>query len=280
MDRSVRVQIELFNSFGAKLIALLRAYLDESGMHANPGVVVVGGAITTANSWEQFSANCQPFLKKHGLSFFGTSDFFGSHGDFDGWPWPKKEAFLKTFMDIINRPKKVIIAHGMRLSDFEAIRTEFPKIRITPYKYCLEKCLADISQWARSKRRIEPIAVLIESGNKTESQTVRIWREATDSEWLREKYKLASITVMPKQLPTGEYIYPFIVADIVSNSLYKHHKAVLDSISDTVKVENTLLPLLKPKEQFGYMDTPESMRRWFEIARENKEYLEQVGENI
>jgi len=280
MDLCVKVQRELFSGLGAKYIVLLRAYLDESGLHADPGVVVVAGAITTANSWDSFSAKCVPFLKKQGVKFFGTSDFFASKNEFDGWDEPRKMAFLKKFMPIVNTPKKVVVGHGVKLAEFETVRAEFPKVRITKYQYCLEKCLAAIMHWAWSKPKVEPIAVIIEAGNKTGSQTFRLFNAATDYPWLQQKYKLASISVQPKQLPTGEYIYPFQVADIVANSIYKHHKAILDAPGDTFTIENTLLPLLKPKERFGYMDTPDKIREWFQVAQNSKEYLEQVGEKI
>ena len=249
-------------------------------MHENPGVVIIGGAITSVNSWDKFTANCIPFLTKNKITIFGTANFFASHGDFAGWDQTRKKIFLKKFMGIVNMPKKIVIAHGVKLSDFEMVKAEFPKFRITPYKYCLEKCLAVISEWARSKAHVEPVAVFIEAGQKTESQTVRLFRASTADAWLQNKYRLASITVMPKILPTGEIIYPFQVADIVANSLYKHHRTVTAASTDTVMVTNTLLPLLKPKERYGYFDTPELIRKWFRIAVKNKEYLDEVGEKI
>jgi hypothetical protein len=274
MDRCIRVQTELFSTLRGKFIALLETYLDESGMHSDPVVVIVGGAITTANNWNHFSANCAPFLKRHGVNFFSTSDFFGSHGDFEGWDLDRKKEFLRKFMPIVNNSPKTIIAHGIRLAEFEGVSAEFPYIRTTPYKYCLENCLAAISTWALKKPRIPPIAVIIEAGNKTYSPTYRLFEEATNYEWLQNKYKLASISIMRKRLPTGEYIYPFQVADMVSNGLWKRY-STKQSDEDPV-IYNTVLGLLKIKETFGYVDKPENIRRWFEVQKNNKEYFEKT----
>jgi hypothetical protein len=135
---SGKIQVELFHGLGAKVIALFRAYIDESGMHGDAQVIIVGVAITTVSSWDRFSADCAPFLKKHGLKFFSTSDFYASKGEFEGWEIDKKRAFANRFIPILNKPpKKIIVSQGLQLAQFKAIHAEFPKIRTTPYKYCL-----------------------------------------------------------------------------------------------------------------------------------------------
>jgi hypothetical protein len=134
--------------------------------------------------------------------------------------------------------------------------------------------LAAISTWALKKPRIPPIAVIIEAGNKTYSPTYRLFEEATNYEWLQNKYKLASISIMRKRLPTGEYIYPFQVAYMVSNGLWKRY-STKQSDEDPV-IYNTVLGLLKIKETFGYVDKPENIRRWFEVQKNNKEYFEKT----
>jgi hypothetical protein len=116
------------------------------------------------------------------------------------------------------------------------------------------------------KRATKPIA-----------QHLGFSKEATNYESMRERYKLASVTTMPKRLPTGEFIYPLILADIVSNGDFKHYLARISKPKDSkiVPISNTFMGVLKKQKRLGYMETPETIREWFSnVHLANKEYFD------
>ena len=251
-------------------------YFDESGVHYDPKVVVVGGAIASVSSWNTFSKYFSRLLRRHKITLFHASDFHRSRNEFDGWTLNEKQIFVRSFARLAHRTVKAVIGHGVKLDDFEEVAKEFPTIKISPYQFCLEKCLAAITNWAQAEKNVPPMTVFVEKGQKTNSKTLRLYRKAMQYDWAREKYKIRSISVIAKKPASGRVIYPFQLADLVAYDIYKYHlHKALDSGGDPFV--KAVLPLVKPKSIYGYFDDPINIRRWFEVALENEPHVQEIS---
>jgi hypothetical protein len=257
-------------------VPLLSAYFDESGVHYDPKVVVVGGAIASVASWNTFSKYFSRLLRRHKIAAFHASDFYRSRNEFDGWTLNEKQIFVRSFVRLAHRTVKTVIGHGVKLDDFEKVAKEFPTIKISPYQFCLEKCLAAITNWAQAQKNVPPIAVFVEKGQKTNSKTLRVYRKAVQNSWAQEKFKIASVSVIAKKPAADRFIYPFQLSDLIAYDMYKYHlhKALNSSGDPLIKA---LLPLVKPKSIYGYFDDPINIQRWFDAAFENEPHIKAIS---
>jgi capsid portal protein len=88
------------------VVALLRAYFDDSGTHAGSAVVVLGGLIGTDSEWESFDAAWRaqlavPLPDKPRLKKFHLSSCVAAEDEFRHYKPVEREAVVGAFRDII-----------------------------------------------------------------------------------------------------------------------------------------------------------------------------------
>jgi hypothetical protein len=247
-------------------MALLTAYLDESGTHADSSVVIVGGALAKRSSWLSLTPQWNAVLKRAGVPECHASPFNSSKGPFLGWDRDRKKDLVIKLTRVMNKELSLIIAHGVRVEDFNAIKRDFPDVQLTAYQLCAEKCVAAITNWAQRLKRIAPVAIIFEAGQNLETQTMQTYKEAMQYAWLQEKYKIESVSIWPKKdVPSLQ------VADFVAYEAYKYHTTQRSEMLENLRP--SLRVILEKTKAIGYFDTPALIRFWLETARQNKDYL-------
>jgi hypothetical protein len=61
---------------------LLRAYFDESGIHGQPGVTVIGGFVGSHAAWRVMESRWQEILRNYGIKYFHMADAISQEGEF------------------------------------------------------------------------------------------------------------------------------------------------------------------------------------------------------
>jgi hypothetical protein len=126
---------------------MLHAYLDESGIHANSAATAVIAAVGNPAAWEDFDAKWRQFLDELGLDTWRHRDFcnrrkgYGSLTD-DRWI-SARDKLCQLLIDA-----QFFIAGtaiGRRL--YEKVRaTGKWRLPADPYKFCLERCLHQVTK--------------------------------------------------------------------------------------------------------------------------------------
>jgi hypothetical protein len=86
-----------------RLVAMLWAYFDESGLHKAGGELdwlVLGGGMATCENWERLSVEWEEVLKDFGIAVFHMADFESNHGEFKDWTVENHRALLNRLLDI------------------------------------------------------------------------------------------------------------------------------------------------------------------------------------
>ena len=83
------------------LMAMMTAYIDESGIHAGSPAVVIAGYISTVEKWECFQRAWSAELKNAGVGYLHMNEFCHSRGEFAGWSKESKDVLIKTLIQIV-----------------------------------------------------------------------------------------------------------------------------------------------------------------------------------
>jgi hypothetical protein len=87
-----------------RLVAMLWAYFDESGLHkAETGKLdwlVLGGAIASEEDWEHVSIEWEAALNNFGITTFHMADFESNEGEFKNFSIDNHKALLNRLLEI------------------------------------------------------------------------------------------------------------------------------------------------------------------------------------
>jgi hypothetical protein len=155
-------------------VALLTAYLDESGTDGRSGVVAVAGYVSTAELWDSFQCQWSDFLTKNGINVFHATDLIAGYGEFTnakGWGKKRREAALQIADKLIAK----YVLHGVGTYTTIADCEKFLPLRDdngTRKKFSAEYLTSGvmavnlITSWAEERGYEEPINFVFEDGVK------------------------------------------------------------------------------------------------------------------
>lgn len=152
-----------FASFGAGMVLMLRAYLDDSQQGADAqSLHGFGGCIATEKQWIQFTKLWKrQVLEPFKIKRFHMTDCESGRGDFDGWPIEKRERIKKIALPLVRRWMKFGTCSILILSDYDSL-TEGTNWKQhfyfkSAYQFCFFSALWSILQITKSN---ESIAVI------------------------------------------------------------------------------------------------------------------------
>jgi hypothetical protein len=171
-----------------RVLALLRAYFDESGVHGRARVTGVAGFIGTAASWEYVEENWLAELSRFppdqlsrfrtpqdAIRAFHAVDCEQGEGEFWDIARPIREAFNVRLAHILANAPEGLRVKGIwsavetpSWSDFTT--QEFRDRYATPYQLCAEHCFQQVANWSRTYADSAPVAlVFAETGSLTKN---------------------------------------------------------------------------------------------------------------
>lgn len=198
-------------------MAVIQAYLDESGTHNNARMVVVGGAIANESSWLSLSAQWEAVLNKYNVSAFHSTDYNNQKQEFDGWPDEERHSFIDTLLNVIKKERLKARAIIFEKKDFEDVISYRPKTGLTDYQF---GCFACIQHLATEKH--SPIEVVFDYKEQFHNPFLDSMIKAAQSDKMfLEVYGISSITRVK-----NEGVRPIEVADLIVYELAKAHVRV------------------------------------------------------
>lgn len=219
-------------------MAMLAAYFDESGTHANSPVVAVAGYVAPVSEWLRFENEWRFFLKEAGVDYFRMSEFENRQGPFANWNKDKRIDVLTKLLKTIQFRIHLGVGAATVIQDFEAVAHKFNP-PCSAYAFSIVQCLNFVGEWADECGHTQPIAYYFENGAGYNSE-IDFWRQRIlNKETTKRRYRFGSLTVIDKRdFP------PLQAADILAYESYK------EMCNFHLKGE-TPLPLRKSFELLG-----------------------------
>lgn len=140
---------------GTRLLAIIRAYIDDSGNsdgNGNP-VFVLAGYVSSAEKWEQFSDEWEAERDKdpplHGFKMAHVNQF---RGCFDGWGREDRDERVQKLADIVQRHTVLRMQASIFWQDYnEILRGNLPGLLESPYVWLFWRLLSAMTEWQISK---------------------------------------------------------------------------------------------------------------------------------
>jgi hypothetical protein len=149
-----------------KWVALLKVYIDESGVHADSPVVTVAAYMARPKQWAAFTREWVRAIKP--AKVYHATDAQNLRGEFKGWTSQQVDALAERALPIIPKHTAVAIAAGINMRDFRtafASKPDLMKLLGDPYGACLQWVLTILMQEKAVKGNREQIAFFHEQNN-------------------------------------------------------------------------------------------------------------------
>lgn len=121
------------------VVAVLKAYMDESGTHAGSPVVTVGLYVGKPSYWQAWTKDWN--ANKRPIKVYHAVDAHNRKGEFEGWDRPKRNAFVANLLPVLARHPIMGIAVGIDMVAFRKAMKPHPELRAmfgTPYAACFQ----------------------------------------------------------------------------------------------------------------------------------------------
>jgi len=125
----------------ARLIVMLRAFLDDSGKAGDPSetAVVVAGAIADVDNWDLLDKEWKTVLRAFNVSELHMVHFSHYKGDFKGWDERKRRSFLGKLCSIADKYILKPIGAMIPLEQFKILSKKKKSEWLNdPYFVCLQ----------------------------------------------------------------------------------------------------------------------------------------------
>ncbi|MGD0485652.1 MAG: DUF3800 domain-containing protein [Syntrophorhabdales bacterium] len=196
-----------------KEIAVLYAYLDESGTHGGSSLLVVAGWVGDAETWKSFVEEWMIHLRNAGIPYFHTHD-------------PECEQLKRPLIHAILARRLLPVAWSVNPLEFrENTSDKFTNQLGNAYATCAHLCAGLINNLAIEKP-LPPVALIYESG---QPNTEFISRSMNNIIADPANHKLASITFLSKKDPFG---IPLQAADFLAYILATNESKWIDQLRD------------------------------------------------
>jgi hypothetical protein len=110
-----------------KILAIMKAYLDESGIHAGAKMCAIAGYFGHENSWKKFEKLWPPVLKEFGVPEYHAKRFFARDkngnriGEYTGWNDRKATHFYGRLLKVVTECRVFPVASVIVSNEWKAL---------------------------------------------------------------------------------------------------------------------------------------------------------------
>ena len=97
-------------------------YLDEARTDKESALVTMAGYVAPYVDWLPFETGAQAEFEVYGVKVLHGYHLNGSKGQFKGWDWPKKEAFVRALQERLKPTGAIGIAFSVAKAEFVAAK--------------------------------------------------------------------------------------------------------------------------------------------------------------
>lgn len=231
-----------------RFLAVLTAYIDESGTHDTSRAFSMAGYIAHSDAWEHFAVEWQKALDDFEIDFFHMAEYESGLGQFEGWSPELKIERLGRLIRIINDHAIASFATAILLTDYNAVITpEADKFMGGPYGLAATLNMMSLSETLNLTGAEGSIRYVYESGAVGAGQVLQVFNENEADPARKADLRLLSIGFENKR-----QFLPLQAADILA---YEHHKHLPRQVGEEVWPRGTRRSLALLREvphDWGY----------------------------
>jgi hypothetical protein len=119
------------------VIAVLKAYMDESGVHDGSPICTVAAYMGRPQNWQEFAKKWKP--AKRPINVFHAADCANLRGEFEGWDKTKRDEYVAKLLPVLTGTNLPGIVVGIDIREFGAAiagRDDLGQLFGTPYSAC------------------------------------------------------------------------------------------------------------------------------------------------
>ncbi len=137
------------SEYPTRTLAMIYAYLDESGSHDKSKIFALAGYYGELEEWETFGRHWKCALEQAGLKGvpFHAADFEGGYDIFKDWSVARKIDLMEKLINVIDRRDLHGVAGAIVMREYkEAVtgESEFLEEKWAPYIVCQQLCYQKI----------------------------------------------------------------------------------------------------------------------------------------
>lgn len=161
--------IEFLSGGGQRGIALIEAYLDESGAHRGSKILCVAGYAGIRSEWDAFEKEWRNQLAQFGISYFHAKS-------------PKCDILKPYLVDVIKRRNLRGVVCSVSLDDFNThAGSQFKSTLGNAYAVCAFMCGLEFAKWTK-ENNLGGLSLVLENGQPNIDFVERIFKSMMDDE--------------------------------------------------------------------------------------------------
>ena len=205
-----------------KLMALLRAYFDESGVHGGARITGVSGFIGPADEWEllesEWNSELDRFSKDTGrnINVFHAYDCENGEDFWAGIDRSIREAYYRQLARVLVKHKGLMgISFSIENNKWGAYASpEFKNRYRSPYQLCAENCFQHVASYAKARAEGQNVSLIFAEHPKYTSHIEEVFSYYMANKiWSNIK---GFTTLSPRDC------IPLQSADMMSYELYRY----------------------------------------------------------
>lgn len=146
--------LRLLHFLGAKTVAALWGFFDESGIHTGSKIIAVGGLVGPEEEWVLLERQWKNILLGAEVKVFHFSDCDNGWGEFAGWTYKQKAELVSKLIAAIVSRNLFGVSGVIALDDYAEISKGSGTIleeKPMPYQICLQYCIEAICNRVNEK---------------------------------------------------------------------------------------------------------------------------------
>jgi hypothetical protein len=143
--------------------AVLKVYMDETGVHSGASVVAVSAYVAKPTTWRTWTKKWN--VAKEPIKVFHSSDCANHQGEFRGWTKEQRDQFVAKLLSILPARKIFGMVIAIQMEDFKNAlkgREELVEMIGNPYTCCFQWSVMSIMELANNHGKGERIKFIHE----------------------------------------------------------------------------------------------------------------------
>jgi hypothetical protein len=163
-------------------MAMLAAYLDETGLHGGSEFVAVCGVIGTTIEWSRLERPWAEHLCTSRVSIFHATECDEGNGEFVGKSRAIRDSLVVGLSNEKSKRALDIVVCGVAKIDWDHRAPAHIKDRFeTPYHFCFEFVLQKLNTWSHVHAKGEPIAMVFAEHEQYCARTIEVYEHYAHS---------------------------------------------------------------------------------------------------
>jgi hypothetical protein len=239
-----------------KFIAMLVAYLDESGIHSGSKICAVAGFVGAEEEWVVFERRWKQVLKRAGISAFHMVEFESRRNEFEGWSDTRRKMLLSELIEVIKAREVFGFGSALVMAEYQKLN-EADRAWMThnnpesPYFLCLQECAVAAAHYADGLPPEERVALVFDRQSEFAGEATRLYNDLKDEVTWPNRVRLSDAIAFGSR----KELAPLQAADIAA---YESYKRMENLIYNPQHAERWPLKQLRMRPFRGkYFDGPQ-----------------------